>query len=983
MMGRILFCLSAAACSAIGLCGDAMAASKNVGVVVTHNAGSVLTTYTIQETSGKNQPAGTVYIAGQAFRRGDLPPGTYPVFRDANTHAPLVQQLDEIATRRENGDDGSIRHLVFSVQLPAIPANGTYKMEIVKQTGTYSTTGKQTLSALAAAHDLKLHLTDVRNQDGSARGSGSLTFDINAAASNTRRDAPRKCASGPVRDCWIVVGPPIDDTTHKPDPLLYVTCYLDLTTSPSDQTSLGPVRHVCRVDNSWMNVAAGSTGNTGNPGPAGFANDPQAVSYRPQLLDGSANLLDWSWLDQSLPPSALNTANSTWSVPGSTGANAWYYGMPVLYTNSGGNPPAGMTNNTIYFVNYQDSPPDTTKVTLNYGPSPFNTVSPSDQGSGTHKFSFRVWHTHWQSWYTLDQTGQENWTSGSSRATSSLLPQFTSQEQLYWKETGTVVPLRMTTAASAIGDPTDYGNWCQHVYEPLSRNNVIGGSNPGSRPDLGIVNEYMAQAWLLQDATHWLRARIFALSGTQYQEGSMLNEATGRIPVLNNGPPAANHGGGGGSYPQLGGPRLNVYAFGSQIGGLAAPLENVPVNVSQYTGGIWGDGPSYRPDHAPSFGNQMYTIFGSRHYLDALYFAGNRANYQVPSGPGIAAGNGPANWDTVGGVSYFGLFWGCCERRGAFWAYRDKMLPAAFGGDNNPERQYFNDMIAENYWYEQAYLNHVGNAANYLNSIAPPLDFGYDEVQTFMDQYGFSTTYLAHTMLRDPLAEAWLPRWYKTYNALCSDTVAGHLSSFYCANYVYSPALKNTSVFSTTGAAFGDAFNGVDASDWGTDRLGTPPFTTISGGTLTAPLVGWFILTNGDLVKNVSCNGCFSTTNNGPDELVRNRWYSITNVDNNAGTFQIVNPATGQPFTGFTSGGAPFSGPIGIKYRPQYAPATGWLTPGYAMYAQSIIYGLNALGFNMNAAMNVINARGFIDPTNYQAPDYETRLNWDPSVVVP
>jgi hypothetical protein len=100
-----------------------VAVTTDVDIIVTHDSGPLLATYAIKETSGKKQAAGSVYIAGQAFRRGDLPPGTYPVFRDAN---PLVQQLDEVAIWRENGDDGSIRHLVFSVQLPAIPANSTY-----------------------------------------------------------------------------------------------------------------------------------------------------------------------------------------------------------------------------------------------------------------------------------------------------------------------------------------------------------------------------------------------------------------------------------------------------------------------------------------------------------------------------------------------------------------------------------------------------------------------------------------------------------------------------------------------------------------------------------------------------------------------------------------------------------------------------------------------------------------------------------------
>jgi hypothetical protein len=126
MIGRFLLYLVASACLAGVLSATGVAVTTDVDIIVTHDSGPLLATYMIKETSGKNQAAGSVYIAAQAFRRGELPPGTYPVFRDANTHAPLLQQLDEVATRRENGDDGSIRHLVFSVQLPAIPANSTY-----------------------------------------------------------------------------------------------------------------------------------------------------------------------------------------------------------------------------------------------------------------------------------------------------------------------------------------------------------------------------------------------------------------------------------------------------------------------------------------------------------------------------------------------------------------------------------------------------------------------------------------------------------------------------------------------------------------------------------------------------------------------------------------------------------------------------------------------------------------------------------------
>lgn len=83
------------------------------------------------------------------------------------------------------------------MQLPAIPTNVTYTMEIVRQAGAYSATGKQNLAALAGAHDPKLRLPDVRSQDRSIRGSGNLTFDIIGAAANTGGDAPRACGIGP------------------------------------------------------------------------------------------------------------------------------------------------------------------------------------------------------------------------------------------------------------------------------------------------------------------------------------------------------------------------------------------------------------------------------------------------------------------------------------------------------------------------------------------------------------------------------------------------------------------------------------------------------------------------------------------------------------------------------------------------------------------------------------------------------------------
>ncbi len=189
MIGKFLFFLSAATAMFIGLSAGAVTTSQNVDIIVTH--GAPLTTFTFVNNTGNTLPAGSPISFGQAFRYGDIMPGTYPLIRDAATHVALPgQQWDEISTWRENGGNGSWRHAVWAAWLPNSLANGaTYQVEFVPTAGTYSQSSHQALSALCsgpAAHDLKIHLTDVRNQNDTVRDFG-------------RRDVP---AVRQHRQCW-------------------------------------------------------------------------------------------------------------------------------------------------------------------------------------------------------------------------------------------------------------------------------------------------------------------------------------------------------------------------------------------------------------------------------------------------------------------------------------------------------------------------------------------------------------------------------------------------------------------------------------------------------------------------------------------------------------------------------------------------------------------------------------------------------------
>jgi hypothetical protein len=318
-------------------------------------------------------------------------PGTHPDVRDASTHTSLNgQQWDEISTFRENGGNGSWRHAVWAAWLPtALSPGAKFQVEFAATAGAYSESSHQPLSALctgAAAHDLKLDLTDVRNQNDTVRDSGHAVFRLCDNIANVGRDAPRHLRAGNVYDEYEIRGVPVYTSGH-PDPLLYEQCIVDIFTKASDGTSPGDVRWVCHQINAWMNVKAGSSGNAGNPGPAGFANDPQAVSYRPQVLDGSSVVMDWSGLDATIASTSnpvvasaghCDTAVGNFCVqmPSSVGANTWYMGQAERVSCTG-TCLGGLTDGQLTYV-YPSGTSGARDVTVNTQYVTFSPTPKSD-----------------------------------------------------------------------------------------------------------------------------------------------------------------------------------------------------------------------------------------------------------------------------------------------------------------------------------------------------------------------------------------------------------------------------------------------------------------------------------------------------------------------------------------------------------------------------------------------------------------------------
>jgi hypothetical protein len=1036
MIGKFLFFLSAATATFIGLSAGAVTTSQNVDIIVTH--GAPLTTFTFVNDTGNTLPAGSPVSFGQAFRYGDILPGTYPLIRDAATHVTLPgQQWDEISTWRENGGNGSWRHAVWAAWLPNSLANGaTYQVEFVPTAGTYSQSSHQALSVLcggAAAHNLKIHLTDVRNQDDTVRDSGDATFTVCNNISNAGRDAPRHLRAGNVYDEYEVSGMFVYTSGHQ-DPLLYAQCILDIFTQASNGTSPGDVRWVCHIHNSWQNVAYNSAGNAGNPGPVGFTNDPQAVSYRPEIDDGASDVLDWSNLDATVASASnpIITASAAGcnssgesvclDVPSSTGANTWYQGQATRVSCSG-TCTGGLNNGQLYYI----YPSGTTSTRSSSGSQYVSLITDPfyngsfpmtlSQGTGSTTFSTRVQHYTREAWQTLDWSGLDNWSlfGTTTRVTRKVYPAFTAAEARYWQESGLVIPLNLSQPTAPLGP--DYSNGLGTNFEPMGRLNVIGGGGPGTRPDLGITNEWANKAFITQAEADWDLARLFTLGTSMHGYSTLLDESTGRISALNNGPPTGPGGNGNGAaYAGLGPLRNQTTWLGLTLGGppydlgIAEPDRTLPPGaIYDISGGVFNGGTGN--DHMPSFDGFTYMVFGDRHFLDLMQWHGERGFLQQRVGPGPELGQGyyrdnNATFTDGNVYHYWGLTTVCCQGRGSAWLTRDVTNPAALGGDSNIERSYFNDIVTEtsNYWpLFLAYMDGPGSTG-YSASIYPP-----DQPDpatagilsdTFTMGYISSASYIMTTFLHVPVAQTWNSKLQRFYEGVLGGQLPGAPVSYYAIDFNLEPQVHDGSAHQTGfGGNVGQYMNGTDASDFGGwDVAGN--VNILSGGQIQTGCC--YTYTAGDTLKMLY-NGWIGVQSPNPvDQLPGNRWFTImAPVDNSAHTFYIQCtsadhaayptqcPTAGGPFTSFTRGGTSISIPENghwPKFRLQFDPGTNsnYIDPNYSQYGGQTINGLAILGYNVSHATSDFNTR--CGPLPNGADCYNPALLsnwWDPTIVVP
>ena len=262
---------------------------------------------------------------------------------------------------------------------------------------------------------------------------------------------------------------------------------------------------------------------------------------------------------------------------------------------------------------------------------------------------------------------------------------------------------------------------------------------------------------------------IFALDGDSFPATVILNEATGRLPTLNNGVPASGGGGTGTPYTNLGAlyPNLAAPISSGYFNNVTEPVATLPGGGSALYG--WGPGGIYQ-DHQSAYNILPPIMWGDRHYRDLQQTQTSRimtAQYDRLNGPNaelrpnrvftFPSGSGtPPAGKSYYGAQYLGNTFEQGPRAGA-WMARAIYLTAGTIADNDPMQPYFFDLSKENanWWADIALHKDCSSTTPYVNqpgqwshTAAAAVNNSFN--QQFMNTYNIMGQYFGWTMLRSP-----------------------------------------------------------------------------------------------------------------------------------------------------------------------------------------------------------------------------------------
>lgn len=569
------------------------------------------------------------------------------------------------------------------------------------------------------------------------------------------------------------------------------------------------------------------------------------------------------------------------------------------------------------------------------GAAYFGTSYLADTGSGTHSFDFYINMMQDARLGLHPVDGSQDWWTDATGALGAAPPVWVCQDTAYLDKSGMAPPFDRTITPvfiAALASP----NRCGAASDPVKYSPGSLGMMPwfmdngGADEHIGVFAQWASRMHGDLTNVNFAKTAIAqALCQGALPNFFVSNDTIWRLPVVNNG-----HNNSGAAYAGLATPAPTAYVniVGGQYNGLATR--------DMYTGPLIV--PGYGGDDSSHYPNSIYPVYilkGRRALHDLLIsdshtFAFFQTECFLSPSNEWGSLQMRAKPFTPLGALYTTMFQ--LQPRGDAWSVRSVACAAVVIDSNSYEAPYVKDILIDTLKATSSFINNDGNLTSALFGSSG----NYNE-----PSYGCSPSHQALGVWNTPAslytsygAEG-LSLFMHAFNQLCfpflylqwqsSDAlllaqfvsrfstntlVDGNCSAMYTGTYRIS--VQRSPIFSYYDPS--DIYWGNEPTDWlTTNELGAAEtwpgggsalLAFASDGTCTrqaAPPV--FVLTNGDKIRLSQWDYNYGPIEYAvgppctvPNELAFYTDYAVTNVNNTAGTFQIINPSTGTPFTSFT-----------------------------------------------------------------------------------
>ncbi len=676
---------------------------------------SLITTMTIANTSGSAQSAPFVSpMFGHAFKKGDIPAGQYPQFKQADTTLCPMTMWEPVYW-----SDGSLKFAGFLIRVPTagITGNGSITISIFNGGSAPTASGRSTADVVNAGI--------VVNATGLDNISGSWTC---AAADLTRVTSYADGAAGRI----FKIGSDFKQA-GSPHKQLVTDHYVAVLNDNSG--GLGGFRYLPRITQPWYNAAAlnsapaaswrgfsalnfqyGAGPTTvdlistyisgGNPtagnisgsnvaianGGTGFAANSSfvmtlsggtfSIATQFNVTTNSSGvitaIISFAFAGSySVTPGTNGlattggtgtgfTVNMTWSpITWTQNSNGYEVGQPIRLSSSGALPTGFIAGNT-YFV----YPLTANTFQLLTGPYAGAQIAVTDVGTGTFTITPTAYLQHFGSYFGAKLDGR--WwylqAQGSVASDSTTQIQF---NKTYQRSTR-IIPPYDTTIGTVVSNTSI--NWNPYSF---GKNLRFVGSG-GERDEIGVISMYQARHFWTQALVDEQNARIHGLAITCLSTNC--RDWTSKSLV--------NLGNPGNSYSGMPSSTATTMEFRP-----SSALQGITVPTSP-AGGIGNliSTSANTSEHMPSFGFYPYLITGEPVYEDILAEEGNMGLLAYPMSDRNR---------TVNAVLYYGgQLCGRDTIRACAWSSRQVaqaagMIPVTMA-DGIQVGKYFRDLVDDN-----------------------------------------------------------------------------------------------------------------------------------------------------------------------------------------------------------------------------------------------------------------------------------------------